>query len=202
MQATIPSPAPIVIENPLPSGPTISVNIPPAEEQHVPPEERSYGFSIKGGTYDQLVEGFARQTGLGVLGDVPKDGSVNFVTTEKLSFREALGRVRMLLFNYKPLEPYWLLRNEGNLQVIRVTDLYRIIPRDRVFQSVDEYRRESAQRRDRWFLPRSRAGHCPIFRRSVTSCRITFGSRLWTRGEWRSSPWSRTSNVIWSSFRC
>ncbi len=134
------APAPIVIENPLPSGPTISVNIPPAEEQHVPPEERSYGFSIKGGTYDQLVEGFARQTGLGVLGDVPKDGSVNFVTTEKLSFREALGRVRMLLFNYKPLEPYWLLRNEGNLQVIRVTDLYRIIPRDRVFQSVDEYR--------------------------------------------------------------
>lgn len=122
-----------------PSGPTQTINI-PAAENPVPPDERTYGFSIKNGTYEQLIEGFARQTGMGVIGDLPQGGTLNFITTEQLSFAEALSRVRMLLFNYKPHEPYWLLRNKENLQVIRVTDLYRIIPRDRVYQSLEEYR--------------------------------------------------------------
>ena len=59
-------------EVPPDGGPTTPINIAPAESD-VPPEARMYGFSIKDGTYEQLIEGFARQTGLGVIGDAPKD---------------------------------------------------------------------------------------------------------------------------------
>jgi len=68
---------------------TTSLNIPPSDD-NVAPEERTYRFGIKDGTYEQLVEGFARQTGLGVVGDAPRDGRVTFVTTEELSFNDAL----------------------------------------------------------------------------------------------------------------
>ncbi len=126
-------------ELPTEGGPTTPINIAP-EESDVPPEARTYSFSIKDGTYEQLIEGFARQTGMGVIGDAPKDGKVTFVTTETMTFDQALARVRILLFNYKPLEPYWMLRNETNLQVIKVNDFYRILPRDRMFRSVEEFR--------------------------------------------------------------
>jgi len=123
-----------------PPGDVVPLNIPAAPRSDVPPEERHYTFSIKDGSYDQLVEGFARQTGLGVLGDAPRDGKVTFVTTEELTFREALSRVRMLLFNYKPHEPYWLRYEGTNLRVIRVTDLYRELEPDRMFQSIEAMR--------------------------------------------------------------
>jgi len=107
-------------------------------DSDVPPEERTYGFSIKDGTYQQLVDGFARQTGLGVIGETP-DGDVTFVTTEELSFEAALSRIRMLLFNYKPHEPYWLLHEGSYLRAIRVTDIYRVLPREQMFASVEEF---------------------------------------------------------------
>lgn len=116
---------------------TTPLNIPPGD-QNIAPEKRTYRFGIKDGTYEQLVEGFARQTGLGVVGDTPKDGRVTFVTTEEMSFTEALSRVRMLLFNYKPNEPYWIERQEMNLRVIRVADIYRILRPERMFQSIDK----------------------------------------------------------------
>jgi len=119
-------------------GPTTPINIAPAESD-VPPEARMYGFSIKDGTYEQLIEGFARQTGLGVIGDAPEDGKVTFVSTETLTFEQALGRVRMLLFRYKPHEPYWIVRNEMNLEVSKVNDIYRVLPRNRMFRSVEEF---------------------------------------------------------------
>lgn len=118
-----------------PSGPTTPLDIPATGGEA--PETKTYRFSIKDGTYDALVTAFARQTGLGVVGDAPKDGKVNFVTTEELSFDEMLNRVRMLLFNYKPHEPYWLERQDKNLLVIRVNDFYRILPRNRMFPSVE-----------------------------------------------------------------
>jgi len=115
------------------------INIPPTVEP-VPPEERMYSFSIKDGTYEQLIAGVARQTGLGVIGDAPAEGKVTFITDEELSFDELLARVRMLLFKYKPHEPYWLLREATHLEVIRVNDIYRIMPQDRMFRSVAEFR--------------------------------------------------------------
>ena len=122
-----------------PQSPSTILNIPPADSG-VPPEERRYVFSIKNGTYEQLVEGFARQTGLGVMGEAPKDGQVTFVSTQELTFLEALSRIRMLLFNYKPTEPYWLERHDTHLKVKRVNDIYRELGPERMFKSVDEFR--------------------------------------------------------------
>lgn len=125
---------------PEPPGETTVLEIEPELEANpVPAEDREYGFSIKNGTYEQLIKGFAHQTGLGVLGETPREGTVTFETTETLSFRDALSRIRMLLFNYKPHEPYWILHEGTHLRVIRVTDLYRILPKDRMFRSMEEF---------------------------------------------------------------
>ena len=108
------------------------------DQSDVPFEERVYSFSIDG-TYEDLVEGFSRQTGLGVLGDIPS-GKVRFISTEMMDYQEALGRIRMLLFNYKPLDRYWLWFNNDHLEVIRVPDFYRVLPREQMFRSVEEFR--------------------------------------------------------------
>lgn len=112
----------------------------PAVQSDVPPDERTYWFSIKDGTYQQLLDAFARMTGLGMIGEAPKDGKVSFVSTEELSFAEALARVQILLFKYKPHEPYWLLKHSTHLEVIRVNDIYRILPPELMFRSVEEFR--------------------------------------------------------------
>lgn len=124
--------------DPSATAPTTALDI-PGGIVDIPPEQRSYAFSIKDGTYEQLLDAFARMTDLAVLGDVPKDGKVTFVSDEELTFKEAFGRVRLLLFRYKPHEPYWMLRRETHLEVIRVNDFYRILPRERMYRSVDEF---------------------------------------------------------------
>ncbi len=123
-----------------PSSPSATLDIQPADSD-IPPEERNYTFSIKDGTYEQLLEGFARQTGLGVIGQAPKGGKVSFVSSEELTFQEALGRIRILLFKYKPLEPYWLVRRKTHLEVVRVNDVLRFLARERMFRTVEEFRR-------------------------------------------------------------
>ncbi len=137
----VPQPQPVDAGMPAePPGETTVLQIEPEPEANpVPPEERQYGFSIKNGTYEQLIKGFAHQTGLGVLGETPREGTVTFETTETLSFREAISRIRMLLFNYKPHEPYWILHEGTHLRVIRVTDFYRILPTDRMYRSMEEF---------------------------------------------------------------
>ncbi|MDO8629420.1 MAG: secretin N-terminal domain-containing protein [Phycisphaerales bacterium] len=123
------------------NGPSTAIEIAPELDVNtIPPEQRQYGFSIKNGSYEQLIKGFAHQTGLGVLGEAPRDGTVTFETTETLSFREALGRIRMLLFNYKPHEPYWILYKGTHLRVIRVTDFYRDIGLELMYRNVDEFK--------------------------------------------------------------
>ncbi len=116
------------------------IEIPASTERASPPEQRKYSFSIKDAGYDVLIEGIARETGLGVIGEAPPDGKVTFVTEEQLTFDQLLDRVRMLLFNYKPLEPYWLLRRTTHLEVIRVNDYLRVMPADRMFRGVAEFR--------------------------------------------------------------
>ena len=117
---------------------TTKLEIPPTVSL-VPAEQRTYSFSIEDGSYEQLIAGIARQTGLGVLGDVPKGGKVSFVTDEELTYDELIARAKMLLFKYKPHEPYYLLREDTHLEVLRVADYVRRIPRDRMFRSVEEY---------------------------------------------------------------
>lgn len=132
-----------MIANPaLDAGPSATVNIPPdlVTDSSVPPEQRKYKFSIQDGTYEQLVQGIAHQTGLGVLGDVPKDGRLTFVTDQELSFDEMLNQVRTLLFDYKPLDPYTIYRTATGLKVIRVNDFLRKIQPERMFRSIEEFR--------------------------------------------------------------
>lgn len=123
-------------------GPSVEINIPAAlpTPDVILPQDRRYKFAIKDGTYEMLLEAVARQTGLGILGDAPKDGKVSFVTDEELTFAEMLSKVRMLLFNYKQLEPYWLLFDGDHFEVKRVADVYRVLPEDRMFKSVDDFR--------------------------------------------------------------
>ena len=128
---------------PVRPGASTSLNIAPIADKDLPPEERMYTFSIKGGTYRQLVEGFARQTGLGVLGEAPRDGKVTFVTTEEMTFLEALNRVRMLLFSYKPTDPYWMDYYGTHLEVNRVTDIYRKLRPEQMFRSIEELRKSN-----------------------------------------------------------
>jgi len=120
---------------------TQEINIPPADAglNNVPPEERKYSFSIKEGTYEDLIESVARQTGLGVLGAAP-EGKLTFVEPRLLSFTEMLSTVRLLLFNYKSHEPYWINYKKDHLEVKRVVDLYRELGVDRMFPSVEAFR--------------------------------------------------------------
>jgi len=122
-----------------PGGPTTSIDMPPTEDL-VPAEDRLYSFSIKGGTYEQLLAGLNRQTGLAILGEAPKDGKVTFVTEEELTFDALLRRVREILFEYKALEHYWLVQKPTHLEVINVNDYYRKLGPEQIYESVEAYR--------------------------------------------------------------
>jgi type II secretory pathway component GspD/PulD (secretin) len=124
---------------PGPSGPTTKIDLPPMEEV-TPPEERMYSVSFKDVTYAQLLEGVNRLTGLAILGELPRDGKVSFVADEEVSFDELLRRVRLLLYEYKPHEPYWMKRTKTGLKVVRINDEYRNLPPERIFSSVAGYR--------------------------------------------------------------
>ncbi|MCO6437261.1 MAG: hypothetical protein J5J06_09270, partial [Phycisphaerae bacterium] len=117
-----------------------AINIPPAEND-VPPEDRLYSFSIKDAPYSVLIEGIAQQTGLGIIGSAPPDGTVTFITDEQLTFDELMQRVRELLFNYKPIDPYWILREENGLRVVRVVDYLRELKPELMFKSVEEFQK-------------------------------------------------------------
>ncbi len=108
------------------------------EDIDKPPEERTYTFSIVDGTYKDLVENFGRMAGLPVLGEAPP-GTVNFVSTETLDFKEALARVRRLLFKYSPIEPYWLQYKGDHLEVVRVTDIWRDISTGHLFMNIEDF---------------------------------------------------------------
>ncbi len=108
-----------------------------AENYLKPFFQRQYSFSIKEGTYVELIESFARMSGLGVIGEAP-DGPVSFVSDETMDFRAALGRVQMLLFNH--VDKYWIfLRDNKYLQIARVTEITRIIPPERIYPTLAEY---------------------------------------------------------------
>lgn len=111
------------------------------DQSDLAPEDRKYSFSIDG-TYEDLVEGFSRQTGLGVLGDVPS-GRVKFISTEMMNYEEAIARVRMLLFKCKQSDPYWIRYIGGHLEVARVADIYRELERWQMFASVEKFRTAS-----------------------------------------------------------
>jgi len=120
-------------------GLTMPIDMPPTEDV-IPAEDRLYSFSIKDGTYEQLLAGLNRQTGLAILGEAPKDGKVTFVTEEELTFDALLQRVREILFEYKAHEHYWLIQKPTHLEVINVNDYYRKLGPEQIYESVEAYR--------------------------------------------------------------
>ena len=62
---------------------------------------------------------------------------MNLTVLEPISFKEALSRIRMILFNSSPLDPYWVDRKGSHLVVERLTDLHRRLPEEHMFRSLD-----------------------------------------------------------------
>jgi len=120
-------------------GLTTPIDMPPTEDM-IPAADRLYSFSIKDGSYEQLLAGLNRQTGLAILGEAPKDGRVTFVTEEELTFDALLRRVREILFEYKAHEHYWLIQKPTHLEVINVNDYYRKLGPEQIYESVEAYR--------------------------------------------------------------
>lgn len=108
------------------------------EDYGKPYNERKYLFGCVECTYAELVENFGRMSGMQVLGEAPQ-GTVTFVTAESMTFDAALGRVRLLLFKFKPREPYTLMHHKDRLEVIRVVDGTRILPLKKIFRNLEEF---------------------------------------------------------------
>lgn len=106
---------------------------------------RTYSFAIESGKLRNVVDTFARQAGLDVVVEGPSDATVSLVTTEPLSFKEALSRVRTLLFGYKQVDPYWLLVDENHVEVLRVCDYYRRMPLERMYTSLEAFQAANLQ---------------------------------------------------------
>ncbi len=118
-----------------------------AAEQFLKPyTERQYSFSIKDGTYAELIENFARMASLPVIGQAPP-GTVTFVSREPMDFKSALGRIQMLLFEHP--QQYWIqLNDEGILEISPVTELSRILKPEQIFPTLQEYRAANLDEND------------------------------------------------------
>ena len=101
--------------------------------------DREYSFLIERATYAELLDEFARQAGIGMVGGAPEEGTVTLVTEEPLTFREALSRVRALLFVSDMHEPYTLLFRETHFAVHRLSGCLRMLLVDRMFASEQEF---------------------------------------------------------------
>ncbi len=112
-----------------------------AENYLKPYDQRTYQFSIDG-TYADLMESFSRMSGLPLMGQAPA-GDVKFISSEKMDFKSAMGRIGMLLFRH-PDDMYWIWLDESGtspvLQLISVKDGVRPLPLERIFPTVEEYR--------------------------------------------------------------
>ncbi|RJP34971.1 MAG: hypothetical protein C4547_10150 [Phycisphaerales bacterium] len=120
-------------------GPSDPIHI-AGDHEGLPPELRTYSFiSLKNATYEQMLDIFAQQSGLTIIGDVPR-GQVTVVPSDRdLSYEEALRRVRIYLFQFRPLEPWWALREGENLKVMRFADVYRHLKPEDMYPNVEAF---------------------------------------------------------------
>lgn len=125
----------------------------PGDPDGPPAEERMYSFiSIRNGTYEDVLEMFAMQSGLTIIGDVPR-GPVTVVPSDReLTYVEALRRIRTLLFKFRPLEPWWALRDGENLEVMRFADVYRRLQDSDMYRSVEAFQAANLHDEDAAFL--------------------------------------------------
>ena len=118
----------------------------------VPPEARTYVFSIDG-EYSDLINTFSRMSGLGVIGEPPK-GQVTLKSTEKMDFKAALNRIRLLLFKHP--ENYWLVRTGNLLEITQVKEVKRFLELTDIYQNVASFRAANRDENDLvmlWYTP-------------------------------------------------
>ncbi|MCB9850584.1 MAG: hypothetical protein H6817_07750, partial [Phycisphaerales bacterium] len=110
-----------------------------AAEQFLKPyDQREYEFSLKDASYAQLLETFGRMSSLPVLGSAP-EGDVTFVSSDVMDFKKALGRVQMLLFRHPDQYWLWFKQDQRVLEIVRVTEIKRWIPLNRIYTSLADY---------------------------------------------------------------
>jgi hypothetical protein len=110
----------------------------PARGGPPPAEERSYTFEMEDVTYAEILDEFARQSGLEIAG-VPPTGKTSFnCCGEEMSFQLALNRLRLVLFNHPTR--VWLRKGPGQLELGLVRNMCLRASLDHVFATLDAFR--------------------------------------------------------------
>jgi len=114
-----------------------------------PYDQREYEFAIVNGTYAELIEAFARMSGLEVIGSAP-DGTISFTSKSKMDFKTALGRIQMLLFEHP--QKFWIqlrdMEREPYLDIARIAEGQRILEDHQIFATVQQYREKKLDDND------------------------------------------------------
>ncbi|MCH8912921.1 MAG: hypothetical protein IIA33_05065, partial [Planctomycetes bacterium] len=125
----------------------------PEDNYRQPFDQRQYSFGLRNGSYIELVEMFARKTGLPVLGlpvklvgARPEDSLITYVSAELTDFRTTLHQINDLLF-YEVLPPLYLYYNadEFRLELDAFKELRFKLPPSRLFTSIEAVKLEVAQ---------------------------------------------------------
>ncbi|MCH8853564.1 MAG: hypothetical protein IID41_13065, partial [Planctomycetes bacterium] len=124
----------------------------PEDNYRQPFDERQYSFGLRNGSYIELVEMFARKTGLPVLGlpvklvgARPEDSLITYISAELTDFRTTLHQINDLLF-YEVLPPLYLYYNpdEFRLELDAFKELRFKLPPSRLFTSIESVELEVA----------------------------------------------------------
>ena len=125
----------------------------PEDNYRQPFDQRYYSFGLRNGSYIELVEMFARKTGLPVLGlpvklvgARPEDSQITYISAELTDFRTTLHQINDLLF-YEVLPPLYLYYNadEFRLELDAFKELRFKLPPSRLFTSIEAVKLEVAQ---------------------------------------------------------
>ncbi len=114
------------------------------------PEDRLYTFRLADATYREILEAFARQSGLELIGD-PPEGRVSFdCGHEQMSFKLALNRLTPLLFN--GMNPHGLRRMDNRLEVVHIHCGHHLLPQNWWYSTVEKFREANVPDTDLVFV--------------------------------------------------
>ena len=104
-----------------------------------PAGDRTYNLEAQYASFKDLLDDFAFQAGLALVGPVPRGGDVQLTTHEGLTFDDALIEIRMTLLWRGGQAPHWLIADDATLKVIKVADMARHMPEDLMFPSIEAF---------------------------------------------------------------
>ena len=108
------------------------------------PEERQYFFSWKDTPFVSACADLEEMSGLSMMGlnliDAGGLKPITFQSVKLMSFDEALTTFNKIIYE-SPGYGYWVLRRDGYLVIRALTEWYRHIPPERMYNSVEDYRK-------------------------------------------------------------